>query len=512
VSIATAQKVAVAGLTAERVSKRFGGQLALDAVTLTIAPSSIHGLLGENGSGKSTLIKILSGLYSPDSGNLTVAGRELSLPLGPGVAAANGIRFVHQDLGLIPTLTVAENFGLDGLAENRTGWRTSQRRLSHSAAGAFRRFEVEIDPSVKVSSLTALEQALVAIVRAVDALPLDGGVLVLDEPTVYLPRRDVTRLFDLLRRLRDDGHSILLVSHDLEEIIEVTDHVTVLRNGRNAGSRPTAGVSVGELVSMIVGRDLAAEYAEHRDEDVVAGEPLLRVRGLCGQLATDIDLDVAPGEIIGLAGVGGSGFEEIPYLLAGARRAKAGEVWLEGRRIDFKRLSPAGAVAAGMTLLPADRRRLGGLLTLSVTDNITQPRLAGFTRSGLLSRGAMRRDAESLMERFDIRPRGAERRLGDLSGGNQQKTLLAKWLATEPKLLLVHEPTQGVDIGARQQIFAVLREAAAAGRSVVCASSDFGQLATLTSRTCVFRRGRLVATLSGEELTKNNITAACLEA
>jgi ribose transport system ATP-binding protein len=512
VSIATTRTAVVAELTAERMTKRFGGQLALDAVSLTLAPGSIHGLLGENGSGKSTMIKILSGLYAPDSGKLTISGRELRLPLEPGVAAANGLRFVHQDLGLIPSLTVAENFGLDGLAENRTGWRTSQRRLVATAEAAFAKFEVEVDPMTRVNALTALEQALVAIVRAVDSLPDRAGVLVLDEPTVYLPRRDVDRLFALLRQLRDQGHAVLLVSHDLEEVLEVTDRVTVLRNGRNVGSRPTSEVGIGELISMIVGRDLSAEQAIVTDDSAVPGESLLSVRGLTGSVATGVDLDVAPGEIVGLAGVGGSGFEEIPYLLFGAQRAQAGEIWLNGGSEELKRMTPSRAVAAGMSLLPADRRRFGGLLTLTVTDNITQPRLAGFARGGLLRRRAMRRDAESLMDRFDIRPRVADLRFGALSGGNQQKTLMAKWLATEPKLLLVHEPTQGVDIGARQQIFAFLREAAAGGRSVVCASSDFGQLASLTNRTCVFRRGRLVATLSGDELTKNHITAACLEA
>jgi ribose transport system ATP-binding protein len=501
-------------LVAEGILKRFGEQVALDSVDLTLAPGSIHGLLGENGSGKSTLIKILSGLYAPDGGRLEIDGHEVRLPLRADEPAGLGLRFVHQDLGLIPTLTVAENFGLLALAENRTGWRTSGRSLTQVAAAALKRFNVDVDPSAAAASLTALEQALVAIVRAVDSLPETGGVLVLDEPTVYLPRRDVTQLFDLLRALSAEGRAILLVTHDLEEILEITDEVTVLRNGRNVGSRPTAGVGVPELVELIVGRQLAtagAASAERAQSQTREREPVLRVRGLCGDVADEVDLDLFPGEIVGLAGLGGSGFEELPYLIFGAQPARAGEIWIDSQRTAMSAMNPTKAVKAGLTLLPADRRRFGGLLALTVTDNITQPRLHEFQRGGLLRRAAMRRDASSLMDRFDVRPRMPEHAFGTLSGGNQQKTLLAKWLATEPRVLLVHEPTQGVDIGAREQIYAVLRAAAQSGRSVLCASSDFAQLADLTDRTLVFHRGRLRASLEGADLTKTNITAACLE-
>ncbi len=508
-------------LVAAGITKRFGEQLALDSVDLTLAPGRIHGLLGENGSGKSTLIKILSGLYAPDGGSLSIDGSQVRLPLRADEPAALGLRFVHQDLGLIPTLTVGENFGLLALAENRTGWRTSGRRLGQAARVALERFDVAVDPAATVASLTALEQAIVAIIRAVDALPASGGVLVLDEPTVYLPRRDVLQLFELLRALRDEGRAILLVSHDLEEILELTDAVTVLRNGRNVGERTTSEVGVPELVELIIGRQLAGQARESpaaespaRDpgeRDPGERDPVLSVRGLSGEVARDVDLDLFGGEIVGLAGLGGSGFEELPYLLFGARRAQAGEVWIAGQRSEAAAMNPTRAIRAGLTLVPADRRRFGGLMTLTVTDNITQPRMQEFQRGGLLRRAAMRRDTSSLMDRFDVRPRVPEHVFGTLSGGNQQKTLLAKWLATEPRVLLVHEPTQGVDIGAREQIFAVLRAAAEAGRSVLCASSDFAQLADLTDRTCVFHRGQLRTVLEGAELTKHNITAACLE-
>jgi ribose transport system ATP-binding protein len=501
-----------AALAAAGVVKRFGEQRALDGVDLRLYPGEVHGLLGENGSGKSTLIKVLSGYYRPDAGSLELGGVPVPLPLGPARAAGLGLQFVHQDLGLIPTLSVAENLGLQALARG-TGAR-SHRGLARSAGAVLSRYGVGVDPHAAVAAIPAVDRALVAITRAVHALESESGVtrltrvLVLDEPTVFLPRADVERLFRLVRSLAADGCAILLVSHDLDEIRELTDRVTVLRNGRLAGIRLTPECGHDDLVRLIVGRrvDMAPPRSEQGPPEQAAA---VRINGLSAGTVRELDLDVRRGEILGLTGLAGSGYEEVCYALYGARRAAAGTLTVDGRTLPLASLRPSRALSAGITLLPADRRRTAGIGSLSVDDNITLPRLRGFRALAGLRRRAMRRDTASLLDRFDVRPRDPRHLFGTLSGGNQQKALLSKWLATEPRVLLVDEPTQGVDIGARQQIFAVLREMAGRGVTVICASTDHEQLAALTGRTVVFARGRVVAQLSGAALTKQRIAESC---
>ena len=500
-----------ATLEARALTKRFAGVTVLDRVDLTLNGGEIHGLLGENGSGKSTLIKILCGFHEPDGGALSIHGQAVPLPLGPGRPAELGLRFVHQDLGFVPALTAAENFHLGALASGASGRRVSHRSLVAATATALEQFGVSIDPGQAVRDLSAIQRALLAVVRAVHDLPAGRGILVLDEPTVFLPRKDVEDLFALVRRVAADGGSVLVVSHDLDEIREVTHRVSVLRDGRLVGARDTAGASVEDLVQMIVGRRVrSAGLAEAQGTDD-GREERLCVEGLTGTRLTDVGFRLSAGEIVGVAGLEGSGAEELPYLLYGARSARGGRVTVAGREIDAGRMSPSRALAAGMVLIPADRRRLAGLLRLSVEDNLSHPRLHRFRTGPLLRRRSIRRDAESMIRRFDVRPPRPEQPFGTLSGGNQQKAVVAKWLAVEPVVLLLHEPTQGVDVGARQQILQYLAAAAAEGRAVLCASSDFEQLATLCHRVLVFRRGRIVAELHGAGLTKEAVTEACLE-
>lgn len=500
-------------LEARGLTKRFGGVTVLDRVDLSLAPGQVHGLLGENGSGKSTLIKVLSGFHLPDAGALEVHGQTVTFPLAPGLPSRLGLRFVHQDLGFLPALTVAENFHLGALASGRTGWRSSDRALETATAGVLDGYRIPIDPRRPVRELSSIQRALLAVVRAVHDLPAGRGVLVLDEPTVFLPRRDVEELFALVRRVTGSGSAVLLVSHDLDEIAEVTDRVSVLRDGRLVDSHPTSDCSRDDLVRMIVGRAVVPSSGAAPVSATATGsdgDAALIVDGLCGTELEDVDLRVAEGEVVGAAGLEGSGVEELVYLIYGARPARRGRVTVAGLSFDARRLRPSRSLGAGMVLIPADRRRLAGLVRLSVEENLTHPRLGRFRAGPLLRRRAVRRDAESLIRRFDIRPPRPEQAFGTLSGGNQQKAVVAKWLAVQPRVLLLHEPTQGVDVGARQQILAYLRDAASEGRAVVCASSDFEQLAGLCHRVLVFHRGRLSAELTGSSLTKEAITAACL--
>jgi ribose transport system ATP-binding protein len=506
---------AAAALAARGLTKRFGPVTVLDNVDLTLERGEIHGLLGENGSGKSTLIKILSGFHSPDGGSLEIGGRPEPLPLPLGRPVEVGLRFVHQDLGFMPNLTVAENFHLGLMARAATGWRVSDASMRVATASALAAFGVDLDPRVTVRKLSGVQRALLAVVRAVHDLPPDRGILVLDEPTVFLPHRDVAELFALVRRIAAGGGAVLLVSHDLDEIRDVTHTVSVLRDGRMVGSRPSAGASTDDLIDLIVGRKLEAARS-----GAVAGwgdgpggqrrDDVLVVEGLVGPQLKRLDFRLARGEILGVAGLEGSGAETLPYLLYGAQRAAAGRVTIAGRPFDLTKATPGRALRAGMVLIPADRRRLGGLLRLPVEDNLVFPRLRQFRAGPMLRRRAIRRDTVSLIDRFDIRPPRPDHAFGNLSGGNQQKAVMAKWLAVEPEVLLLHEPTQGVDVGARRQIHRHLQEAAASGRAVLCVSSDFEQLATLCHRVMVFRHGRLAHNVTGDRVTKQFIAEACL--
>ena len=501
-------------LVISNLSKSFGGARALDDVSLTVEPGEVHGLLGENGSGKSTLIKVLAGYHSPDAGSLSVYGQPVKLPLRPGQFKSLGMDFVHQDLGLIPSLTVIDNLYVGELASPRhhlhISWTSERRKARETVA----RYGLRIDVRARVSDLTPVERALFAIVRAVEGMRTGlgganggGGILVLDEPTVFLPRTGIDQLFALVREIAASGASVIFVSHDLDEVREITDRTTVLRDGRVVGTVVTAETSETELVRMIIGRHL--EMLDASPHDLLEQDVEIDVQGLTGGTLRSVSLELHEGEVLGLTGLSGSGFEEMPYFLFGAWRAESGRLRLHGLEHELPNLTPAAALAAGIALVPADRQQDGVVASLPVYDNILMRSLRAFFRTGALRRRRMLRRARQLMSDFDVRPADPRMICSSLSGGNQQKALLAKWLHRNPRLLLLHEPTQGVDVGARQQIFSLVREAAAQGTSVICASSDYEQLAAICDRVLLFARGRIVEQLVGEAVTKDRITERC---
>ena len=503
-------------LTVRGLSKSFGGTRALVDVSLDVLPGEVHGLLGENGSGKSTLIKILAGYHAPDTGEIRIRSTPVKLPLAPGQFRRLGMDFVHQDLGLIPSLTVLENLRVGDLA-GRGRLYISWKRERLMARRTFQRYGLDLDPRARVAELSAVERALLAIVRAVEGMRrssaqahTEQGLLFLDEPTAFLPRDQVDRLFALVRQIARSNAGVVFVSHDLDEVMAITDRVTVLRNGRRVGSVRTAQTSHGELVHLIVGREL--QGVEELPREPRRERPLVCVRELCGGQLQRTSFEVHEHEVLGLTGLVGAGYEEIPYLLFGARTATAGELEVDGRSLRLDSLTPSRAIAAGIGLIPADRQRDGSVGSLSTTDNLTLPVLRNYFRRLALSWSLMRRDAHRLMSAFDVRPPDPALPYAALSGGNQQKVVLAKWLQTRPRLLLLHEPTQGVDVGARQRITRLVREAAAAGTAVVCASADHEQVAALCDRVLIFTRGRLAGELAGDEVTKERITARCLMA
>lgn len=511
----TKTETATPVLRIKGLSKSFGGSQALSEVDLDILPGEVHGLLGENGSGKSTLIKVLAGFHAPDSGHLEVRGQEVRLPLAPGQFRSLGMEFVHQDLGLIPTLSVLENLRLGALSTRRglrpIDWRSERRAATETLS----RYGVHLDVAAKIQELRPVEQALVAIVRGVEDMAgnLSGtgqtlGVLCLDEPTAFLPRDQVDQLFNLVHRIVETGSSVIFVSHDLDEVRRITDRVTVLRNGINVGTVQTKSTSIEELARLIIGRDLAAMATI--GARLEAGPVVLSANDLTSSVLDGTSIELRAGEVLGVTGLVGSGFEELPYVLFGASTVQGGDVQLFGEPVHIAKMTPSWAIHHGMALIPGDRQRDASVATLSLSENMMQLSLGHYVRRGILDRTGLRRDAVSLMDTYDIRPRQPDLGYSTFSGGNQQKALMAKWLEPGPRVLLLHEPTQGVDVGARLMILELVRDAAAKGAAVICASNDYEQLAMICDRVAVLAQGRVVRELTGDEISKENITEQCL--
>ena len=499
--------VAVAGL-----SKSFGGARALENVDLEVRPGEVHGLLGENGSGKSTLIKVLAGFHNVDGGSLQVHGENVPLPLGPGAFRELGLEFVHQDLGLIESLSVVENFRIGHLTSRR--WRISWDAERRETRKVFDRYGIDVNPRDRVADVRPVQRAQVAIARAVEGIRASlaakdtgGGLLVLDEPTVFLPKSEVDHLFRIVREIVATGAAVLFVSHDLDEVREITDRVTVLRDGRVVDTVVTGEVSEDELVEMIIGRRLAR--MGRTSGRAVSENVAVAADAVSGGILTNVTLDVALGEVVGLTGLVGSGAEDLVYLLFGAEKATSGTVKLAGTTLSLEGMTPSRAIAAGIALIPADRQLDGSIGTLSVIDNLAAPVLSSYMTGPRLNRRRMAKRARELMIEFDVRPRDPHAQYSTLSGGNQQKVMLAKWLQMDPAVLLFHEPTQGVDVGAREQIFRLVRQLAAKGKPVLCASTDYEQLAAICDRVLVFGRGEIVQQLTGEDVTKERIAEQC---
>ena len=502
----TALRLAVRGLT-----KSFGGVHALSRADLSVMPGEIHGLLGKNGSGKSTLIKILSGYHKPDEGTLEFDGKPVPLPIPLGRSEKIGLAFVHQNLGLLPEATVLENLIAGDHA--RVGqWFIDWKAEAARARRLFEQHHLDLDPWAAVGDLSPVKRAQLAIVRAADRVGSHNehaspGLLVLDEPTPFLPIEDVRELFAMMRRLKETGVSIVFVSHDIDEVMEITDRATVLRDGQVIDSFDMRSTSRARIVEAIVGRSLTQERLV--DAAPAATVPAVAVSGLSGRIVKVLDVAVAPGEILGLTGLIGSGYDEVPYLLAGARHASAGRMEIGGAVHDLARIRPAGSIAAGVVFIPADRQKLGLALDLSLTENAMLPMAARGDDRFLLRHGARHARTVELMRRFVVKAQTPQQAASELSGGNQQKLLLAKWLQLKPKLVLLDEPTQGIDVGARREIYDRLLEACGRGAAVICATSEFEQLEMIAHRVLVFERGRVKAELRGADVTKSAIEAAC---
>jgi ribose transport system ATP-binding protein len=482
----------------------FGEHLALDRVDLTVEPAEIRALMGANGSGKSSFVKVLAGLYRPMAqARIRVAGQDLALGV-VGPADELGLRFVHQDLGLVETLDTVDNLAMGHGYRHRRAGMIAWRQEARSAASALEALGYEIDVRRPVGELTASERTAIAVARALSPRRTTARMLVLDEPTANLPAAEANRLFDLIRRVRDSGTAILFISHHLAEIFAIADSVTVLRDGRLVTTQPTSSLSEDELVTHVIGRELARELEHHQGPAEDAGEAL-SVRGLQARVLAGIDLTVKKGEIVGVAGITGSGREELAGALFGDI-PRSGEVRVGQRPVRDQR--PDISMKMGLVLVPADRRQNAAFMEGSLRENITVIDTSANTVKGFISARKERREVNGWLQKLSVVPRRSEARLETLSGGNQQKVMLARCLRQTPKVLILDDPTQGVDVGSKAEIHRLIRKAAHDGTAVLVISTDDEELVGLCARVVVLREGAIRDELTAAELTIERLTGS----
>ena len=484
------------------VTKSFGAVRALRGVDFDVRAGEVHALVGENGAGKSTLVKIITGAHAPDTGTVNIGGQALHRA-DPLLARRLGVAPIYQQPTLFPELSVAENlaFGLEtGSAWRRIDWRARRAR----AKSLLERVGAQVDPDADAGSLRMAEQQLVEIARALGA---KARVIIMDEPTASLAETEAERLLALVAELRASGVAIVYISHRLPEVLRLSDRVTVLRDGAAVETRPAAGLTQADLIRAMVGRDLDAVFPKR---DVPIGDALLSARGLRCRAAGvhGVDLDVRAGEIVGLAGLVGSGRTELARVLFGLTPADGGELRVRGQALAVQ--SPAAAIRGGLAYVPEDRRRHGVILEMSVGVNATLAVLRAIRSGPFLDAAREREIAGTFVTRFAIKAPSLDTPVANLSGGNQQKVALARWLATRPSVLILDEPTQGVDVGAKAEIHRLIVDLAAEGLAILMISSEMPEILGMSDRIAVMRGGTIVGTLDRAAATQERLLALAL--
>jgi ribose transport system ATP-binding protein len=489
-------------LTLKSVSKRFPGIIALNDVSFAVNRGEGHVLLGENGAGKSTLIKLLAGVFQPEEGDITFDGQPYR-PRAPIDAYHAGIRVVHQELSMLSHLTIAENLLFESLPQ-RYGL-VNYREMNRRAAELLNEVGLDVSPTLSVSRLGVGELQLVEIAKA---LCHDSKLLILDEPTATLTDKEVQRLFDILHRLHARQVTTLYISHRLPEIYEVGDRVTVLRDGRHVATHPVADLSIPDIVKMMVGRAIDGHDAFR--EDVRVSGSALRVEGLqLSATSPALSFDVGRGEIVGIAGLVGSGRTEAMRALFGADGKAAGKIEVDGKVAEIA--SPRDAVAHGLCLMTEDRKEQGLLLDMPCAQNITITDLGKVSRNGLLQRDAERSVATVLIDKLRIKTSSVDQPVRSFSGGNQQKVVIAKWLFRGSKVLICDEPTRGIDVGAKAEIYNLLWELAAEGKGILVVSSDLPELLSICHRILVFAKGKIVGEIPRTDFDQTRILSLAYE-
>jgi len=484
------------------ISKSYAGLRALRGVSFDLARGEVHALVGENGAGKSTLVKTITAAVLPDGGTIEVDGGAF-VPGDPAKSRALGIRAIYQQPALFPDLSVVENIAL-GLEKRRCWQRVRWASRRARARALLDRVGAEIDPETEVRRLSMPEQQLVEIARAIGA---DARILVMDEPTASLSGKEVERLFRVIRELRAGGVGIIYISHRLEELPLVADRVTALRDGALVGTAPMASVTRADLIRMMVGREISAVFPKR---PVTPGPTRLEVRGLGSRAegVSGVCLDVRAGEILGLAGLVGAGRTELARLIFGLAPRDTGEIRLDGRPVHIR--GPADAVAEGIAYVPEDRRRHGVILEMSVAENTTLAVLRRIGRHGWLDVAGEEALAAGYVDRLGVKTPSVAAPAGSLSGGNQQKVALARWLATEPRVLILDEPTQGIDVGAKAEIHRLMGDLADRGLAIVMISSELPEILGMSDRIAVMHAGRVVAVVDRAGATQESILALAL--
>ncbi|MGA2293000.1 sugar ABC transporter ATP-binding protein, partial [Bradyrhizobium sp.] len=490
----------------EGISKRYGGVRALEEADLDIKAGRVHAILGENGAGKSTLIKVMSGVVAPDEGRMRLEGREVNFP-NPAAASAAGIVCIFQELSLIPDLSVADNIvtsnppGRFGLID-----RKAQRRIAEAALA--RAGGEDIHPLALVKDLPLSRRQLIEIARALTRTP---RVLILDEATSALAAADVTRVFDVLKRLKAEGIALLYISHRMHEIAELADDCSVFRNGRRIATYAAGTKSDNEVIEMMIGREYSHVFPSKPAAPATAATPAIEVRNLSwAPRLNNISFSVRPGEVVGLGGLDGQGQRELLLALFGVLRGIGGQILVDGKPVSIGSPRAAKTEAIGMALIPEDRKTEGLMLQMSVRDNLSFATLSELANGGVIDRDAERDAVDKMITLLGIRTDGVAAPASSLSGGNQQKLVIAKWLMRKPRIILLNDPTRGIDVGTKQEFYQLLRTLAEAGTAIVLYSTDYDELIGCCDTVLVLYDGTVKRVLRGAEITERALISLAL--
>ncbi len=482
-------------LECEGISKSFGGTKALKDVQLHLKAGEVHALLGENGAGKSTLMKCIIGLHKPDTGTITFDGQPYSAK-GPADAIEKGISMIHQELNPEPHLSIAESLFLN--REDTKGLFLNKKETNRKAQEILNEFEFGEDPTTLMEDLTLAQAQMVEIIRAVSC---NARVIIMDEPTSSLDSEETEHLFRTIRDLKRKGVAIIYISHRMEEIFEICDAVSVFRDGTYVGSRSMEGVTREELISMMVGRKVANIFPK---TDCEIGDVVLKVEGLSGNGFSDISFEVHSGEILGFSGLVGSGRSETMRAIFGLDPLKSGKIWLEGKEVHIK--DPYDAVELGIAMVNEDRKSYGLCLNRSIRENISLPNLPKKQKGLLLNQRREKREVEEVSEQLTVKAASIEDEVYSLSGGNQQKVVLSKWIMANPKVLILDEPTRGVDVGAKSEIHSLMCKFAAKGMAIIMISSELPEVMGMSDRLLVYHEGRINGEIGRQEILSGAAT------
>ena len=481
------------------ISKAFPGVQALDDVHLDVEAGTVHALMGENGAGKSTLMKVLAGIYREDAGRIELSGKEVQVP-DSATALGLGIAMIHQELSPVPAMTVAENIYLGREPLNRFKL-VDKGLMEKNAKAVFDRWQIDIDPRRVMKTLSVAQMQMVEIAKAIST---DVRLIIMDEPTSAITEREVEHLHRMIRSLRETGVAIIYITHKMDEVFKIADFVTVFRDGRHVATLPAAELDRQKLITLMVGRELTHLFPK---EEVAIGEVVMSVRGLTRRgVIEDISFDLRRGEILGLAGLMGAGRTEVLEAIFGVTKVDAGTITINGEAIRIK--EPADAIEAGMGLLTEDRKLTGIMGVLSVRDNMTIANLNRFSPGGILRKGQMEAACRAQRDALAIKTPSLAQLIKNLSGGNQQKVLVSRWLLTLPDVLMIDEPTRGIDVGAKSEIHRLMSGLAKEGKAILMVSSEMPEILGMSDRVLVMAGGRITAEFSRAEATQEKVLEA----